>query len=66
MLNVNYSPLVIYVNRQNHIIMLLQPKNAIYYSQNYSQKMNGKLTYKVKIVINKKKWHIQFAANIFI
>lgn len=29
--------------------MLLHPQNGIYYSQNYSQKMNGKLTYKVKI-----------------
>ncbi len=29
--------------------MLLHSQNAIYYSQNYSQKMNGKLTYKVKI-----------------
>lgn len=46
--------------------MFLAPKFEFYYSQNYSQKMNGKLTYKVKIVINKKKWHIQFAANIFI
>lgn len=29
--------------------MLLHSQNAIYYSQNYSQKMIGKLTYKVKI-----------------
>jgi hypothetical protein len=45
--------------------MFLAPKFEFHYSQNYSQKMNEKLTYKLKIVINKKKWHIQFVANVF-
>jgi site-specific recombinase XerD len=43
------SPFAIYANSQNQTNMLLNGFNSIYYSQNYSQKMNGKLTYKVKI-----------------